>query len=497
MHTLIHLYGAPPENPKSQKINPTMTTQTTEKKKRKTGSEHQPTQSSNIIIAAGTYEGTVAGYEVDGDDKHQLQLLFDSPAHQGSVRSVASCTKGSSCILVSTGYDELLQLHDFGTRTTGTGHVRTPADYGTPTVVAFAPPSHCLVGFSESGTIVIYKRRDWSVQHVLKGHEGGVAAMAVHPSGKVMVSGGLRDGKLKIWDLERGRLAFSGTAVPTARTHVEGKKRYDAVECIVWRCSAGDDAGKDDCYAFCYGSHITVRDVATGKDLLDVELPSKVNQVCFMDGQRGLFVAAACDDGSLPVLAVHAASEEERPAIMAIEPAAAISGVERYKCIHAVSDYIVATATSTGVVSVMNLQGAVNMILTSMENDEDDDNSEANSPPAADDAEEELELAVDILDSKLLGRGARITCLSVWTTPKPSKKTMTTDVPPPTDEVVIGNEKNTNDPTSKGRSHDSRQETVLEDADVRKARALVSKAKKIQKKKTKRKHGLAKKKIKT
>jgi protein MAK11 len=54
-----------------------------------------------------------------------------------------------------------------------------------------------MLGFS-GGKIVVYKKRDWSIQHVLEGHKGGVASVAVHPTGRIALTGGMIDGTLKL-----------------------------------------------------------------------------------------------------------------------------------------------------------------------------------------------------------------------------------------------------------------------------------------------------------
>jgi WD40 repeat protein len=571
-----------------------------------------------VILAVGTYDGGVASYEMDLQSdtttnsstptsnnettkRNKLQLIFASPIHQGSVRSLmvtainnnsnvnnnnSNATKKNKdnyrdtksdqneshiaipnkYILVSTGYDEMMKIHDYSKHVTCNGELRLPTQYGTPTCSSFAPPyrhpstlstaatttptltnhsTHCLIGFIGStehstsatagagkvgntktgGSLVIYKKRDWSVQHVLHGHEGGgISSIAVHPTGKLALSGGINDGKLKVWDLQRGRLSYTSTIQPKRRSvtpsssttdqHQQRKhpKEYDAIVCIVW-----SEAG--DCYGYCYGNHITVQHVETGKDLLDVELPSKVNQICFIDGNEGLFVAAACNDGSLPVLAIENISttlskenDIERRAIMAIEPVdGPIAGEERFKCIQSIIGYYVATANSAGVVSVMNLQGAVNMItspsvIDDIENDDVDDNivdeGEGESDVEDDDDDDDddnsdKELAVDFIDSVQVGNGARITCLVAWATPM---------LPGATDDITgldkeqamsveehIDNESDVDNnlnkkkrpmksPTLK-KGNDRHTIVELDSEALNKARALVVQAKKIQQKK--------------
>lgn len=478
-----------------------------------------------VVIAAGTYDGVLAGYELkltrsqDGDDdepnnngsSNRLQIVFASPVHEGSVRSLTVAS--SSNLLLSTGYDEMLKTHDFGKRLTSSGEVRTPADFGTPACCAFAPPyessssstsTHCLVGFGSSaaptaeatvtgGKLIIYKKRDWSVQHVLAGHDGGVASLAVHPTGKLALSGGLQDGKLKLWDLERGRLAYSSPTIKTSGSHVQGRKHYDSIVNIVWNSPTGD------CYGFCHGSHITIRDVETGRDMLDVDLPSRVNQICLLQGPEGLFVAAACNDGSLPVLAVENVDDDKaaRRAIMAIEPVdGPVAGEERFKCIQCVTGYFVVTANSAGVVSLMNLEGAVRMITTPSpaSNSEEDDTNDPIHPASDDDEsdDEESDLAVEIIDSVQIGTGARITCLAAWASPlataEASKESLVHQKQP--EKISILDDSKSSKKFQRNGGAPQLNEVVMDPASLEKARALVSKAKKIQKRKSDKKHRL-------
>lgn len=409
---------------------------------------------TRIWVAVGTYEGVLAGWEMDyyrsGNDDadssfankkrrrghkteglhppNKFQLVLASPVHNGSARSVIMAGNGTSNaskdellvnapnLVVSTGYDEVVRTHDFSKHQTDIGELRTPSDSGTPTCSAFAPPpshatiaaeastscTHCLFGFM-SGDILVYKRKNWQCEHIMRGHEGGVASLAVHPTGKLALSGGLRDGKLKLWDLTRGRLAHVSKIKKQ-----DNASRFNTIQSIAWN-------GAGTAYAFCHGSHLTVRDVESGSDLLDVELPSILNQLCFLaDESRGLFVSVACNDGSLPVLLVPLAEDadsEERHAIMAIEPVdRLVAGEERFKCIHAVSDCLVVTANSAGVVSLMDLGGAVKMILQDKERTSIEDTTEDEDEIVDDDKD----MAVKILDGTQLGTGARITSLSVW-----------------------------------------------------------------------------------
>lgn len=410
---------------------------------------------SRLIIIAGTYDGVLAGWdtvsharEADAHDVDlkllrkndgvHLKLSFAMAAHEGSVRclDVGSAAVGGDGkkrsrddgemhepgSLLSGGFDETINIFNLQKHTQA-GELKTPNDLGSPLCCSFAPPSQCasvappthaLVGLT-SGKIVLYKKKDWSVQHVLSGHdEGGVQCLAVHPTGRLALSGG-RDGKIVLWDLMKGRLAFVYKISSTKK-----KKQKEAVNHIVW-------SGDGNRYAFCHGTKITARDVASGEDLLDVDMPSRVNQLAFVGGPEGMFLAAACDDGGLPVLEVGQLEEEgnadTRRAIMAIEPVdRVVAGDDRLKCIKAIdggSGFLVVTGNSGGVVSVMDLEGAARMMLTPSDNDDDggggsDEEFFSDDADNDNDSDGELEVAVEILDSVRIGSGARITNLTVW-----------------------------------------------------------------------------------
>ena len=447
-------------------------------------------RSSGLVIAAGTYDGVLAGWELQKNKSKGLELTFATSVHAGSIRSLslgASSNGDEPGPLLSCGYDETLRTHDWHKRMTSSGEIRTPADFGTPVCSAFAPPTkqstHCIVGFT-SGKISIYKKRDWTVQHVLAGHDGGVASLAVHPTGKLALSAGVSDGKLKLWDLTKGRLAFVNKIKPSSQ--LGSATRYDAVNSLVW----SEDG---EFYAMAYGSHITVREVDSGVDLLDVDLPSRVNQVALISGPEGLFVVAACNDGSLPVLAVEDNPDDARRAIMAIEPVEShLAREERFKCICAVRGYHVVTANSAGVVSLMNLEGAVRMI-TSDENEHSDDHDEDGTSDGGSSAEEDddsVELAVDIIESTRLGTGARITCLVAWCMDEEiqeekRRKAGSAPVAQP-DKNEGKQDENKEEPQSVKRKLID-DDMTMDDAAIKKARFLVEQAKSLKKKKDKKK----------
>eukprot|EP00540_Astrosyne_radiata_P003949 CAMPEP_0116824768 /NCGR_PEP_ID=MMETSP0418-20121206/1581_1 /TAXON_ID=1158023 /ORGANISM="Astrosyne radiata, Strain 13vi08-1A" /LENGTH=496 /DNA_ID=CAMNT_0004453177 /DNA_START=17 /DNA_END=1507 /DNA_ORIENTATION=- len=484
---------------------------------------------SRLVIIAGTYDGVLAGWErtkeeeeqeEDGDVDLSLKWTMATPVHQGSIRSLALASSSASSplshpgTLVSCGYDEMLRMHDWGKRLHSSAEVRTPSDFGTPTCCSFAPPyyslqesgksnqlpsTHCLVGFS-NGQLAVYKKRDWSLEHVLGGHGGGVASLAVHPTGKLALSGGQSDGKVKLWDLTKGRLAYT-TRAASSPGKQKRRPATPPIGCIVWNKKG-----------------------------------TVYNDICFLEGPEGLFVAAACNDGSLPVLAVQGKENDPtlaRRALMAIHPvvpnsndidsdiSGVVAGEERFKCIQPLPSYHAVTANSAGVISVINLKGAINMILTGdiEEEEEAQEENQAASAPApapapatapapeqqqqqqigesvvadtAVDEEEDEELAVDILVSMQLGTGARITCLTAWCNsddddggPTVSKGELGSKQDEASKQSSQPEEDKSQDNTSRHKKRQAPEE--MDEVTVAKARKLVSEAKKLLKDSKKKK----------
>jgi WD40 repeat protein len=498
-----------------------------------------------LVIVAGTYDGVLAGWDTekrttkkqtDINDKNTdlLSMLNPSPqdedslltmnfamggVHQGSVRSLSiASVKGTSKTdgevdiipgtLLSTGYDESLAIFSL-TKYVQAGELKTPTELGMPTCSSFAPPfddspSHVLVGLS-SGKIVIYKRKDMSVQHILSGHDDkGVTCIAVHPSGKLALSGG-RDGKIILWDLMRGKLAYVNK-IPNAS---KGKKC--TVNHIIW----SEDGSR---FAYCtHEGNINAREMESGDPLLDINLPQngRANQICFIGGPEGLFLAAACNDGGLPVFAVGGVDENDeeegtRRAIMAIEPVEGVAsaGDERFKCIQSVkggSGFLVVTANSGGIISLIDLEGAAQMMLSDEsdgEEKEEDTDEDKDSDIGDSDDDEDEDVAAEFIESVRIGSGARITCIAVWSceiTPQENEESFYEGNDSKESSVKVSdNEDQSEEELSEEESEEKAQihskvrmkndQIDMDPEALERARALVAQAKKRQKKQKSKKN---------
>eukprot|EP00979_Chaetoceros_neogracilis_P006323 scaffold1279_cov253-Chaetoceros_neogracile.AAC.4 len=499
-----------------------------------------------LMITAGTYDGVLAGWDTvqqtpkqnepqknnqdllqmlnsasPQDDNAYLKMNFAMAVHDGSVRclSIASAANTDEAtqelypsvpgILLSAGYDESLAIFSL-TKYAQAGELKTPSNLGTPSCSSYAPPgepspSHVLVGLT-TGKIVIYKRNDMSVQHILPGHDDkGVSCIAVHPSGKLALSGG-RDGKICLWDLMRGRMAFVNK-IPNP-----SKGRKPTVNHIVW----SNDGQR---YAYCtHEGNIQAREMETGQTLLDIQMHpgGRANQICFIGGDDGIFLAAGCNDGGLPVFAVGSVDEADeetgtRRAMMAIEPleGVATAGDERFKCIQSVgggSGFLVVTANSGGIISVIDLEGAAQMMLSEGDDEDSDESDEGSEDSDQDSEDEDEEVAAEILESVRIGSGARITCISAWSYSAEPVSDADEDFDEEIDvtmladnDVEIENDENEEEEEvpeeevySKRRKRKEvpdrvdAEEIELDEEALEKARALIIQAKKRQKRKKKK-----------
>jgi len=409
-------------------------------------------------------------------------------------------------VLISCGYDEAVNIFSLS-KQQQSGELKTPSNLETPTCSSFAPPNdpsptHVLIGLS-SGKIVIYRKKDWSIQHILACHdEKGVNSIAVHPSGKMALSGG-KDGKICLWDLMRGRLAF---VHKISGGSMDGRKC--TVNDIIW-----SDDGKR--YAYCtHEGNITAREMETGNDLLNINLPttSKPNQICFVGGEDGLFLAAGCNDGGLPLFSVGSVDEEDeeagtRRALMAIEPVqgVATAGDERFKCIRSVkggSGYLVITANSGGIISLVDLEGAARMMLDDgNDNEEDGQHGEedSNTNYSSDEEDQDEDLAAEILSSVRIGSGARITAISVWSQSNTEDISFNVEEDGNNDVELDSNTVG-DEPQLEETAHQMKKrktttismggknnEIEMDSDAIERARALVSQAKKHEKRKSKKK----------
>ena len=159
-------------------------------------------------ILLGTYEAFLMGYQVkpleymgkELSAKKELRTSFANHAHSASVRSIVAGDK----YLVSAGGDENVKIFNLRNRTE---HGALTHSDGVINCMLFYDKRH-LITASEDGKICVLKTSSgWNVEITLSKHKAGVTDLALHPSGKLMLSIG-KDAKLITWNLIKGRSAY-------------------------------------------------------------------------------------------------------------------------------------------------------------------------------------------------------------------------------------------------------------------------------------------------
>jgi protein MAK11 len=134
------------------------------------------------------------------DAEPTLRSSFLLPAHLGCVRTVAACGKW----IASGSSDEVVSIMDVEKM----AQVMSLHHHaGDVTSLAFHADKF-LFSASSDGNICVYRCPDWPLLATLKGHKDAVTAIAVHPSGKVLLSVG-KDCTFRIWDLVSAKCALT------------------------------------------------------------------------------------------------------------------------------------------------------------------------------------------------------------------------------------------------------------------------------------------------
>lgn len=161
-----------------------------------------PDDVENVFdVILGTYEEFLLGYALqkDKDGKFTLEQFFTNHSHLGSIRCLASGGR----FVASGSVDETVRLFNMRARTEmGT----LMQQEGTITSLQFYKSSH-LFSASEDKTICVWNTGSWQCLKTLRGHKAEVVSLAVHPTGKLLLSVS-KDKTLRTWNLVKGRNAY-------------------------------------------------------------------------------------------------------------------------------------------------------------------------------------------------------------------------------------------------------------------------------------------------
>jgi len=209
-------------------------------------------------ILLGTYEAFVLGYKLAEDPVSgnlKLQTSFANHAHSSTVRSVAAADK----FLVTSGSDENVKIFNLRNRTE---HGNLTHSDGTLRSMKFYDKRHLVTGSEDNMICIVKATGSWNVEKTLAKHQGAVTDLAVHPSGKMMLSIG-EDNKLITWNLIKGRSAYV--------TNI--KERADFVR---WSPSGTH-------YIVGFYKHVDIYSVANASVLFSIKTTGRSNDVAFFD----------------------------------------------------------------------------------------------------------------------------------------------------------------------------------------------------------------------
>lgn len=229
---------------------------------------------SDHEILLGTYEAFILGYKLADDlttGNRSLQTSFANHAHSSTVRSIAAADK----FLVTAGSDENVKIFNLRNRTE---HGNLTHSDGTLKTMRFYDKRHLVTGSDDNKICIVKATGSWNVEKTLSKHQGAVTDIAVHPSGKLMLSIG-DDNKLITWNLIKGRSAYV--------TNI--KERADFVR---WSPSGTH-------YIVGFYKHVDVYSVSDASVLFTIKTSGRSNDLAFLDDSS--FVLA----GESPAVEVY------------------------------------------------------------------------------------------------------------------------------------------------------------------------------------------------
>ncbi|CAG9325525.1 PAK1IP1 [Blepharisma stoltei] len=150
---------------------------------------------SEILIVVGTYTGGLIG----------LQGPVNHPKTIFAFSATTNCIKSLNIqgeFLFAGGYDEMIRIFhlnerkELGAVLENSGSVNSIASC----------KSHFLTG-NDQGKVCIWRMKDFTMLHSLKGHRSSVNGLSLHPSSRMALSVG-KDNRLYLWNLIKARISF-------------------------------------------------------------------------------------------------------------------------------------------------------------------------------------------------------------------------------------------------------------------------------------------------
>ncbi|WPK26943.1 hypothetical protein PUMCH_004312 [Australozyma saopauloensis] len=161
-------------------------------------------------IVVGLYEHNLLCLSVNITEKSEplFTPIFHFQAHTLSIKSIDIAKR----YLVTGSNDEHIRIYDLkrrkelGTLLSHQGTVTT-LKFSKETVDSDdAKSGKWFLSGSEDGKIIIWRTKDWEMFGTLKGHQGRVNDLDIHPSGRVAISVST-DKTIRLWNLMTAKKA--------------------------------------------------------------------------------------------------------------------------------------------------------------------------------------------------------------------------------------------------------------------------------------------------
>lgn len=166
-------------------------------------------------IMVGSYEHNLLCLSLILDSNNEKQPIFQPifhfQAHSLSIKSIDLAKR----YLVTGSNDEHIRIYDLQKRKELGALL---SHQGTITTLKFSQEGASeasensdksgkwLLSGSEDGKIIIWRTKDWETFGILKGHQGKVNDLAIHPTGRVAISVS-EDQTIRLWNLMTAKKA--------------------------------------------------------------------------------------------------------------------------------------------------------------------------------------------------------------------------------------------------------------------------------------------------
>lgn len=188
-----------------------------------TGKVGKPAKNVQFRIMVGSYEHNLLclSLMMTGTSQPIFQPIFHFQAHSLSIKSIDLAKR----YLVTGSNDEHIRIYDLqkrkelGTLLSHQGTITTlrfsnegisskgkHQEISPKLSEASDKSGKWLLSGSEDGKIIIWRTKDWELFGTLKGHQGAINDLAIHPTGRVAISVS-KDQTIRLWNLMTAKKA--------------------------------------------------------------------------------------------------------------------------------------------------------------------------------------------------------------------------------------------------------------------------------------------------